>query len=225
MGFSLSWVAIDTAAEKTLFEHFGLEELEESADMPDFKLSGARLQGWYLMVADRTVSLVDEQLLKSLSERGRVVAVMVEEHVMFSSAEEWLNGERIWGAIHNSEAGLFHIGVEGELPGSYATIHQDQFAQQEKDGGKDAGVDHIFDIPLELAAGITGYRHDAGDELFKELRAARSPKSSAKQRPIDGACCQNGLLDKKASKWYMDQRASRPNPGEQGFFSRLFGKY
>jgi hypothetical protein len=224
MGFSLSWVAIDAAAEKTLFEHFGLEELEESADMPDFKLSGALLQGWYLMVADRTDALVDEQLLKSLSEHGRVIAAMVEEHVMFSSAEEWLNGERVWGAIHVSDAGLLHIGVEGDLPNSYATIHQNLFAQQEKDGGKDADVDHIIDIPLELAAELTGYRHDTDGWPFRELRAARPPRPNAKQRPIDGACCQKGLLDKKASKWYMDQRASRPDPGKQGFFGRLFGK-
>lgn len=218
MGFSLSWVAVEASGEKALFAHLGLEATgENSEDGPEFELNGARLSGWYLLVADHTDALVDEQLLKTLSGSGRVIAAMVEEHVMFCSAEEWRNGERVWGAIHVPDAGLYHIGVEGELPEAYAAIHQRQFAEQEQDGGQKAGVDHIIDIPLELAAAITGFRHDRSGPPFQELQAAH-PLKEAKQRPIDGASCNKGL-DRKASKWYQAQNTSRP-----GLFSRLFGK-
>ncbi len=217
MGYDLSWVAVAPTAEPALFERFGLTQGEETSEQAGFDLSGARLSGWYVLVADHTDALVDQTLLQELSRHGRVIAAMVEEHVMFSSAEEWANGERVWGAIHVSEAGLYHIGVEGALPEAYASIHQRQFDKQEQDGGKDAGVDHIIDIPLELAAAITGYRHDQGSPTFHELEAARA-FTDAKQRPIDGASCNRGL-NKQASTWYQQQRASSP-----GFFGRLFGK-
>lgn len=218
MGYSLSWVAIETAGEKALLTQLGLHATTEISEAgPEFDLSGARLPGWYLLVADHSDALVDEQLLKTLSAHGRVIAAMVEEHVMFSSAEEWSNGERVWGVIHVPDAGLYHIGVEGSLPDAYGAIHQRQFTEQEKDGGQDAGVDHIIDIPLELAAAITGFRHDHAGPPFHELEA-KDPLKDAKQRPIDGASCNRGL-DRKASKWYQEHHASKPGP-----FSRLFGK-
>ena len=65
------------------FDHVGLEELEESATMADFELSGARLPGWYLMVADGTDALVDEQLLKSLSEHGQQTHTSSKETKQF----------------------------------------------------------------------------------------------------------------------------------------------
>lgn len=218
MGYSLSWVAVETAGEEALRTEFGLQATGETSEVgPEFDLSGAHLPGWFLLVADHSDALVDEQLLKSLSSHGRVVAAMVEEHVMFSSSEEWLNGVRVWGAIHVPDAGLYHIGVEGSLPETYTAIHARQFNEQKKDGGQDAGVDHIIDIPLELAAAIIGFRHDHVGPPFHELEAEH-PLKEAKQRPIDGASCNKGL-DRKASKWYQEQQASKP-----GLFSRLFGK-
>ena len=218
MGYSLSWVAVEASSEKALFAHLGLQATgETSEDGPGFDLSGARLPGWYLLVADHTDALVDEQLLKTLSGGGRVIAAMVEEHVMFSSAEEWRNGERVWGAIHVPDAGLYHIGVEGGLPEAYAAIHQRQVAEQEKEGGQDAGVDHIIDIPLELAAAITGFRHDRSGPPFHELEAEHE-LNDAKQRPIDGASCNKGL-DRKASKWYQEHHGNKP-----GLLGRLLGK-
>lgn len=217
MGFSLSWMAVAPEVEQVLIERLGLQAGEETSGIAEFDLSAARLPGWYLLVADHTDALVDEQLLKELSRHGRVIAAMVEEHVMFSSAEEWSNGERVWGAIHLPDAGLYHIGVEGVLPAAYPAIHERHFAQQEQDGGKDAGVDHIIDIPLELAAVITGYRHDREGPTFQEMDAENMP-SGAKQRPIDGASCDRGL-DKRASTWHQQQNASKP-----GLFGRLFGK-
>lgn len=167
MGFSHSWVAVAPEGEQALIERLGLQAGEETSELAEFGLSAARLPKWYLLVVDRPDALVDEQFLKELSRHGRVIAAMVEEHVMFSSAEEWVNGERVWGAMHIPDAGLYHIGVEGALPEAYQAIHQRQFAKQEQDGGEHAGVDHIIDIPLELAASITGYRHDREGRPFR----------------------------------------------------------
>jgi len=217
MGFSLSWVAVAPSVEKALVERFGLTERDETAELAEFDLNGARLPGWYLLVADHSDALVDEQLLKDLSKHGRVIAAMVEEHVMCSSAEEWSNGERVWGLSHLSDAGILHLGVEGALPEAYHAIHQKQFDEQEKAGGKKADVDHIIDIPLDLAAAITGYRHDMEGPTFNEMEAAHE-LAAAEQRPIDGVSCDRGL-DKRSSTSYQQERSNKP-----GFFARLFGR-
>lgn len=205
MGFSLSWVAVEASAEKTLFTQLGLGTTGESSDDgPEFELSGARLSGWYLLVADHTDALVDEQLLKTLSGSGRVIAAMVEEHVMFSSAEEWRNGERVWAVEHNAQVDIMHLATEGTMPDAFARIQSEQLAEQEKDGGRNAGVDHVFDVPIRLAEEFVGYSHSSsGMEVFHELRASR-PVERSHPRAIG-----------KPAK----TEASRP-----GLFSRLFGR-
>lgn len=217
MGFSLSWVAVAPSVEKALVDRFGLTERDETAEFAEFDLNGARLPDWYLLVADHSDALVDEQLLKDLSKHGRVVAAMVEEHVMFSSAEEWSNGARVWRLSHMSDAGILHLDVEGALPEAYHAIHQKQFDEQEKAGGKKADVDHIIDIPLDLAAAVTGYRHDKDGPTFKEMEAAHE-LGDAEQHPNDRDDRHSGL-DKKASTSAQQERSNKP-----GFFARLFGK-
>jgi hypothetical protein len=219
MGFSISWVAVDAACERALFDHFGLKECGEAYELADFPISRMRIGSWYVLQWDHQTHLVDERLLTKLSAHGRLIAVMVEEHVMFASAEEWNGGKRVWGAVHCADVHLMHIGVEGELPDTYADILSQQLQEQEASGGLKAGVDHIIDIPLQLANAIVGYKHDEGDHLWREVEAEQVPKEeSAKQRPIDGISATSGVYTSR-SKWYQDHKAARPS-----LLARLFGK-
>jgi hypothetical protein len=219
MGYSLSWVAVDAAAEKALSEHFGLHEMEEEADSADFDWSGARLDGWYLLVADRTHILVDEDLLSRISSHGRVIAVAVEEHVMYSSAEDWRNGERIWGVAHQGESDVMHLAVEGELPSEFAGIRERQYAEQGR-SGVNGDVDHIHDVPLQLAEEITTFRHDSSGWPFREISLTHTPKGRGRQRPIQERGGTKERLDKKS----RDHRAVEEERIRPGLFARLFGK-
>ena len=222
MGWSFSWIAVEPSAEKALIERFGLNETDETSEMADFPLSVMRLPGWYVLHWDHEDVLVDQDLLRELSAHGRVVAVFLEEHVMVSSAEEWHKGERVWGAVHNSELDLLHIGTEGRLPEAYADIHRRVFSEQEESGGAKADVDHIIEIPLALAKHVVGYQHDMDGGSFRSAEAAHSISGGAKQRPIDGATATNSRFDKKASRWYQEHKAR--GSAKPGFLGRLFGK-
>ena len=229
MGYSLSWLAVEAALAPAVVDRFGLSATGETSEhAADFKVSTARLPGWYLLVWESDF-LIDSTLLKELSAQGRVVAVFVEEHVMFSSAEEWKNGERLWGAAHVTEVDLLHIGVTGELPASYASIHSEEMDLQKQAGGRKAGVDHIFEIPVRLGEEVVGYRHDSAGDEFHEMNMARQPRSRPVHLLIDGVSAITGALDKSASAWYRENKATRPEdkpagPTKPGFFGRLFGK-
>jgi hypothetical protein len=226
MGYSLSWLAVESGLEQAVVDRFGLSPTGETSDhAADFKVSTARLPGWFLLVWESD-HLIDSALLSELSNQGRVVAVFVEEHVMFSSAEEWRHGQRLWGAAHVTEVDLYHIGVTGELPASYASIHKEELDVQNSAGGKNAGVDHIFEIPVRLAEEIVGYRHDSAGDEFQENKMTRPTKTRPVQLPIDGVSAITGVIDKKASRWYQENNRSSPASAttKTGFFGRLFGK-
>jgi hypothetical protein len=95
-----------------------------------------------------------------LSQNYRVVACSIEEHVMFSSAEEWVAGAMAWRAVHAGENGPMDLKTSGALPPSFQSMANALAAKQEAEGGKTAEVDHYFDIPLNAAKAITGFKHD-----------------------------------------------------------------
>jgi hypothetical protein len=60
------------------------------------------------------------------------------------------------------------------------------FSEQAAAGGKEPDVDHTFDIPVELALSLTGYRHDHDDipgmsedpfEVLVSIRPAQKKRS------------------------------------------------
>ncbi len=103
---------------------------------------------------------------------------------MFSSAEYWAGGNQIWSAEHVGENGPIHLKTSGILPPGFeamASVHKEA---QEADGGEKAGVDHYFDIPLNAAKEITGFKHDEditgvdyeSFEVLRKTRSSRNPK-------------------------------------------------
>lgn len=218
MGYSFSWVAVQQKAEAALRTHFGLRELDETAGAADFPLSFARAGEWSILQWDHQDHLIDDRLLQALSVQGRVVAVMLEEHVMFSSVEEWENGQRKWAVAHCGDIHVLHLDQEGKLPAAFSSINEQQQAKQ-TDAGEKARVDHICEIPLDLAKAVVGYRHDEEGLTFREVEAQNEPKeNSARQRPIGGIAATHNMSGSN-SVWYKNHKAQQP-----GFFARLFGK-
>ena len=61
---------------------------------------------------------------------------------------------------HDAERGIYDLSIRGKSPPQLAPIQARLTALQDRNGGKDGFVDFIFDVPVELAAELTGYRHD-----------------------------------------------------------------
>ena len=80
---------------------------------------------------------------------------------MLSSANYFEGGNYVWFVGHNAQEGIFDLQTEGILPTQFDTIKSRLVDQQNAEGGEVADVDFIFDVPLELAKSICGFKHDS----------------------------------------------------------------
>ncbi|TIW20974.1 MAG: hypothetical protein E5V65_07060 [Mesorhizobium sp.] len=105
--------------------------------------------------------------LSVFSQGKEMVVVHIEEHTMFARAELWSDGSNIWRIWHSGDENVMDLHTTGDLPASFETLRQQAFSKQDKE----SDVDYAFDIPLDLAAELTGFRHDEGapDRVFFEL--------------------------------------------------------
>ncbi len=79
---------------------------------------------------------------------------------MNSLATEWRDGRQVWSVSHDGSEGGDQLDVEGELPAVFEELKQEAVAAQAESEADGGGVNFVFDIPLDLAAEITGFRHD-----------------------------------------------------------------
>ncbi|HKV25087.1 MAG TPA: hypothetical protein VJN93_10900 [Candidatus Acidoferrum sp.] len=182
MGWSLSWAALKGGNLETVCSLLGLRPTGKFEGLGESKISGTALAGgWYVVVFNRTE--INDRKLKQVSPGGEVVGCFVEEHVMFSSAACWKDGQQVWRVFHNGgDEGAEHLETSGRLPAEFESIRKQQFAKQQEENaaGDELGVDHVFEIPLNLAKSLTGFRHDdplSGlvDDGFEALETAKPP--------------------------------------------------
>ena len=190
MGCSQSWLAVRGKRSTAVLETLGLRGTGTREEIAESPIVGAELpNGWYLVVADRSGHpLMRDQTLQRLSAGCEVVTGDVEEHVMVSIATGWKEGQRVWSLTHDAQRDMEHLQTEGELPAAFAGIRDRLRSEQQAAGGRKAEVDYIFDLPVELAATLTGYRHDAdipgaGAEPFEVLVETLSSASASTGRP------------------------------------------
>jgi hypothetical protein len=93
-----------------------------------------------------------------VSHVGETVYCFVEEHVMVSAASLWRDGKQVWRVTHDGQESADHLSTDGVAPPAFASIRDKYLAVQAAEREED--VDHIFDIPVELARELTGFRHD-----------------------------------------------------------------
>lgn len=104
----------------------------------------------------------DESLMWRLSRDAEATFVYVNENVMYSSAEHWIDGKKTWLVAHDTSVSLDHLEVRGELPAEFQQIRETLTKRQ-----ADAeGTDYMFDIPVELFESIFGIRY--GQETGKQ---------------------------------------------------------
>lgn len=164
----------------TSFTALDVKSTGEAADPYDLgtfrvPLAGLRPKaGWcavfghYSFVLDLTIS-IDPPRLARLPAKSRAVSCVVLEHAMISHASLWKDGRHIWQVHHQpSREHPANLEFWGDLPpgffGSWDAALQKQREHDARRQPGELGVDYLFDVPLDAAAEITGYRHDSGRE-------------------------------------------------------------
>jgi hypothetical protein len=76
---------------------------------------------------------------------------------MVSEAYGFRDGLEVWSVLHDpGRAGVTHLEVEGDPPSELTGIRDGLVREQEGD----AGVDYLFNAPLDLTKAVCGYRWD-----------------------------------------------------------------
>jgi hypothetical protein len=182
MSYSLSWLAVKGKLPQAVRDELCLCTTGKREEIPESDLSAAELQNdWYLIVSNYSEQVVPDNILQRLSCGCEVVTCFVEEHVMLSSSSDWKDGHRCWSVIHNAQKRRDHLETQGQLPIAFSSILK-QLQSKQKDADMNGKrVDFIFDIPVELAYTLAGYRHDRdvpglSDKLFEVLDSSESIK-------------------------------------------------
>lgn len=162
MGYSISWLAFKDKSAPETAELLGLSPSGKFDEVPERMFSGVGLDsGWYVVVINEYGhKFVRERSLQRVSAAADIVAAAIEEHVMFSSAQAWKNGNLIWKVAHASESGGRHLEEQGSLPEQYGFVKERLLAAQQREDEGAHEVDYVFDVPLELCEAIVGFKHD-----------------------------------------------------------------
>ena len=183
MGYSIAWIAFKNMNHQDVIEHLGLRSTGQKASCGEAAFTGCELsKDWFLVVANDCDSpLVSQESLAGLSIHCEALACSVEEHVMYASAELWKEGRRIWRIAHDAQQSVRHIEADGDLPSGYTeALRAAAKEQDEEDVGSPTEVDFYFEVPLDLAKGLVGFKHDeesAGvdHDAFTVYESVKSP--------------------------------------------------
>ena len=162
MGFSITWCAVLEDAAAKFLHDLELTPTGETEEVPESPFSTARLDtGWRVVWANAYESpFLDPKRMATLSKERDVLLCLVEEHAMASSAEYWSGGSRVWWIGHEGENGPKGLSTDGALPEGFDAIRSAMEDAQRAEGGDDAGVDYLFEIPLKVAEALVGFKHD-----------------------------------------------------------------
>ncbi|HEV2816015.1 MAG TPA: hypothetical protein VGW40_02145 [Allosphingosinicella sp.] len=160
MGFRISWLAAQGLSKSQLLAHFGLVDTLVADAANEAPFSAAELpSGWTLLWSNDPAFATIARCTR-LSRLAPVLSCWVNETAMFSSANYFEGGVYRWFAGHALDQGADHLVHEGDMPPQFDGIRARLTASQAEYGERQPPVDFLFDIPVELAQSICGFRHD-----------------------------------------------------------------
>ncbi|GMV80874.1 MAG: hypothetical protein AMXMBFR7_20580 [Planctomycetota bacterium] len=163
MGYNIYWLGVRGKANDVVLSELGFCGTGKFEESPEGKYSAVLLStGWYVIFANETGYYPSLSDLNQLSQNAEVLLCQIMEGSMYSEASHWRLGTMVWNVTHDSSRGLKHLHVRGEPPAAYHKIRESLLQKQDMDTStyQGMGVDYIFDVPIELARAITGFRHD-----------------------------------------------------------------
>lgn len=163
MGFHISWIAVRGKSPAEVCSALNIEETDEQSPFPETDVDAIQLDSeWYLVhFNDPLPPELELTVLGPLSTNAEIIKCVVEESSMVTMASGLSNGREEWTILHDSEQGLTHLEISGDVPDCYEGIKNRLLAELNAD---EVGCDYLFDVPAEVCKVITGFRHDAGRE-------------------------------------------------------------
>lgn len=188
MGYSVSWCAVPEQHGDSFIAELGLAVTGETEDIPESEYCQVALAtGWRLLWVNQYASrLLSGDRLQQLSSNYDILLCLVEEHVMASSSELWHEGKMAWRIAHEGDQGPKGLEVSGAPPASLSSVRSEMEQLQVSSGGDDADVDYIFEIPLKVAKGLVGFKHDEECEVLANDQFSVLSQTAAKKGLLRG---------------------------------------
>jgi hypothetical protein len=158
MSFDVSWAAFNLIRKQEVLAAAGLQDTGQRDEAHEAPFSCAEMSnGWtVLFVNDSTYTYKNTAVL---SANHAVLSVVVQEYVPLSMASFHVRGEEVWSILHDGKADAFDLTFTGTVPPQTQAI-RDRILAMQRSEGKASRTDHLYDIPIELAETICGFRHD-----------------------------------------------------------------
>lgn len=133
----------------------GFQEREALGSPAESDDSAGRMpSGWFLVFGNS----VWTRSVEKLSAGCQGVYVEASETAMSSRAICYEDGRIVWSVSHeNDPEAPYDVRTEGTLPPEYEALHAELMEKQRQAVQEDEEVDYLFDLPLRLAGGVTGY--------------------------------------------------------------------
>ena len=170
MGFKISWLGFSGRSRDEVLAVLHLTDTGVVEGVPESPISVTSVpNGWTIVWLNRfDHPFAEDASLRLFSQGCTVIAVHVHEGIMFSGVECYREGAPVWSVTHNAQEDMDDLETEGTMPEAFAEIRARLTARE-------GAADHIFDIPVELAMTLSGFRHDRwrydwGQPRFTEAR-------------------------------------------------------
>lgn len=156
MSYAVSWIAVRGKRPEEVRRVLGLQASGVWHEEPNYPIAAARLAtGWYLVRTEGLTSMLCEPGVASqLSEDCEVVTCCLNEDDYLSAAEQWENGKRLWGIRYYRKHGRRSVEVDGALPLGFDSIKVELLEKEKAD------ADVFYEMPIDVAEAVTGYRDD-----------------------------------------------------------------
>ena len=160
MGYHISWIGFQNRSLKEISARIGLAETGAREHLPESDILAISLaSGWHIIFFNNPLPKeLKNANLEQLSRVVDIVTCLVEEASMVSMSSSYVNGVKQWRVAHDSERGHTNLEAQGNPPSGYPEIRDKLLAKQNAAGPN--GVDYVFDVPINLARHLTGFRHD-----------------------------------------------------------------
>ncbi len=163
MGFSVSWIAFKGVPKPEVLAVLSLRDTGIVSDLPEEPFQTAVLpDGWTVVFANDVMFAAPDRL-QELSRDHIVVGCMVEEHAMVSMSACYAHGQEVWQVVYDCSWAPSGLALSGHPPSDLAEIRR----RLSPDG--DETTADAFDIPIELAKAVCGYRHDTSRYPWGEI--------------------------------------------------------
>lgn len=161
MGYRMSWLAVRGLTKDQALDALHLSDTGKQDEANEAPFSAATLPDGWIIVWANDEEYANETRAAALSSTATsVVAVHVNETCMHSTASFFERGTRLWRIHHEGDELIDFIERDGNLPPEVNEIEAQARASQADEDAGPGDVDWLFDVPLETARTVCGYKHD-----------------------------------------------------------------